>query len=188
MCLIISSRILHDRVRAVVGTRAVANVERINMHKSAVRTDQPELANAKNLGRTYLLALRSLKTLGKRLDDALRPTGISVLQFCIMSMLLDDSGPTVKDIAIACQLEMSRVSDQVSLLARGQLITTSAPPEDRRIRRLALTELGRRSVLEALVIWQALDVELANLFSAGAFGQLAALPCPPTLGRHPVKA
>jgi DNA-binding MarR family transcriptional regulator len=103
-------------------------------------------------------------------------------------ILHDDSGPTVKDIAIACQLEMSRVSDQVSLLARGQLITTSAPPEDRRIRRLALTELGRRSVLEALVIWQALDVELANLFSAGVFGQLAALPCPSTLGRHPVKA
>jgi DNA-binding MarR family transcriptional regulator len=157
------------------------------MHQNAIRSDQLKLVNAKNFGQTYLLALRSLKTLGKKLDDALRPTGISVLQFCIMSMLLDDSGPTVKDIAIACQLEMSRVSDQVSLLAKGRLITTSVPSEDRRIRRLALTELGRGSVLEALVIWQALDAELANLFSAGAFEQLAALSCLPTLGRHPVK-
>lgn len=152
------------------------------MHQIAVREDQ--LADAKTLGQTYLLALRGMKTLGKRLDDAFRPTGLSVLQFCIMTMLLDDSAPTVKDIATACQLEMSRVSDQVSLLARGRLITTSAPPEDRRIRRVALTEIGRNSALQALISWQALDVELANIFSAGAFCQLAALSCPPAVRRY----
>ncbi|TDY22020.1 DNA-binding MarR family transcriptional regulator [Paraburkholderia sp. BL6665CI2N2] len=152
------------------------------MHQIAVRTDQ--LADAKTLGQTYLLALRGMKNLGKRLEDAFRPTGLSVLQFCIMTMLLDDSAPTVKDIATACQLEMSRVSDQVSLLARGRLIATSAPPEDRRIRRVALTEIGLNSVLQALVSWQALDVELANIFSEGAFCELAAQSSPASVRRY----
>lgn len=101
-----------------------------------------------------LHAQRAARTLARRFDIALKPTGITSGQFSLL-MSLNRPAPA-KPAGVAALLAMDRTTLTANLkpLARRGLVEILPDPADRRARLLQLTEAGRIVLGQALPIWR----------------------------------
>jgi DNA-binding MarR family transcriptional regulator len=121
---------------------------------------------------------RAARTLARRFDAALRPTGLNNGQFSLL-MALNRPQPTSPG-ALADVLAMDRTTVTAALkpLERRGLVTIAPSPADRRGRSVRLTPAGEILLQVALPIWQAAhDALEAGLASGGTrlHGELARL-------------
>ncbi|HZD26141.1 MAG TPA: MarR family transcriptional regulator [Alphaproteobacteria bacterium] len=97
---------------------------------------------------------RAARALARRFDEALRPLGLTNGQFSLL-MALNQPEP-VRPGPVAELLAMDRTTLTAALkpLQRRGLVAVSVDPDDRRGRRLLLTEAGRALLGEAMPIWR----------------------------------
>jgi DNA-binding MarR family transcriptional regulator len=76
-------------------------------------------------------------------DRAAREVGLSAAQACLLDALTD-AGRSMGDLAGALLCDASNVTQLVARLEAGGLVTRRADPEDRRVKRVAITPAGRR--------------------------------------------
>jgi DNA-binding MarR family transcriptional regulator len=97
-------------------------------------------------------------------------SGLSLTQVKALLMLAGPEGEEPyagRDIAERLQVSLASVSRAVDGLVRSQLVKRVEDPEDRRVRRLTVTEKGRRLAGEMVAARQAdLEAFTANLTSA----------------------
>jgi DNA-binding MarR family transcriptional regulator len=85
-------------------------------------------------------------------DDALRPLGITVSQFTLLSQLAQQNGVSAVEIGVTLDIEKSTLSRSLErLLALGLILTD--PPAGRRGRGLHLTPKGQALIKEAYPVW-----------------------------------
>ncbi len=117
-----------------------------------------------------LHAQRAARALARRFDEALRPLSLTNGQFSLL-MSLNRPEPAAMG-AVASLLAMDRTTLTAALkpLERRGLVVTSANPDDKRSRRLALTPQGHALLAKALPVWKHthadVDRELAE-YDAG---------------------
>lgn len=99
-------------------------------------------------------AQRAARAIGRRYDAALRPTGLSNWQFTMLMMLMRDEAPTIGALAHHLATDRTTVTANLKPLERRGLLMVQAGEEDRRIRRIALTDGGRALLAEAYPLWQ----------------------------------
>ena len=122
---------------------------------------------------------------------AIERSGLTLTQFKGLLMLAGPEGSerprAVKDIAERLQVSLASVSRAVDGLTRKRLVTRIEDPDDRRVRRIAITEKGRRLAGEIVAARMA-DLEaFATGLSAGQRRKLdAALES--VLGREEIAA
>jgi DNA-binding MarR family transcriptional regulator len=86
-------------------------------------------------------------------DDALRPLGITVSQFTLLTQLAQQDGITAVEIGHSLDIEKSTLSRNLKrLLALGLL--TMDPPAGRRGRGLHLTPKGQDVIQKAYPVWK----------------------------------
>lgn len=111
-----------------------------------------------------LAAQRAARALARRFDAALRPVGLTNGQYSLMMGLNRPEPPTLGAVAALLAMDRTTLTAALKPLERRGLVESRPDPDDRRSRRLSLTEEGRRVLTDALAIWRrehaALDAEL----------------------------
>jgi len=100
-----------------------------------------------------LHAQRAARRLSRHFDEAMRPVGITSGQFSLLNGLNRPEPPTIGAVASLLAMDRSTVTANLKPLERQGLVRIEADPEDRRGRRIALTEQGLALLAAATPIW-----------------------------------
>ncbi len=122
---------------------------------------------------------RAARALARRFDAALKPAGLTNGQFSLMISLNRPEPPKVGDVAALLAMDRTTLTAALKALERRGLVSVTADPNDRRGRRLALTDQGLDAVRAAYPIWRSeharLEKELPDLDAGKARDILRAL-------------
>lgn len=103
---------------------------------------------------------RAARVVARRFDEALRPVGLTNGQFSLMMSLNRPEPPVMSDVASLLAIDRTTLTAALKPLERRGLVTVSRDPADRRSRRLALTDDGRRLLAQAVPIWRDAHAEI----------------------------
>lgn len=101
------------------------------------------------------------RTVGKRFDDAFRPTGLNNWQFTMLMALSSSTPLTVSRIAAELGMDRTTTTKNLHPLERRGLVEIRADEKDGRVRRVALTPEGVQLLNDALARWQVVNDEVA---------------------------
>ncbi len=107
-----------------------------------------------------LHAQRAARSLARRFDEALRPVGLTNGQFSLLMSLNRHEPPGIGAVAALLAMDRTTLTAALKPLERRGLVTVTPDPEDRRGRRLTLTEEGRALLARALPIWTRTHAEV----------------------------
>lgn len=107
---------------------------------------------------------RAARALARRFDAALKPFGLTNGQFSLLIALNRPDGPRISDLVPFLAMDRTTLTAALKVLERRGLVGSAVDPDDRRNRRLALTDAGRALLIEAVPAWRAahdrLDADL----------------------------
>jgi len=106
---------------------------------------------------------RAARALARRYDEALRPVGITNGQFSLMMSLNRPEPPRIREISSLLAMDRTTLTAALKPLERRGLVTVSVDEQDRRGRRLSLTEAGRGMLVQAMPIWERTQAEIEAL-------------------------
>ena len=111
-----------------------------------------------------LYVQRAARALARRFDDAFRPHGITSGQFSLLNALNRSEPVSMGPIAAFLAMDRSTLTANLKPLERQGLVRVEVDPEDRRSRKLSLTDAGRKVLRATMTIWKrehaALEQEL----------------------------
>ncbi len=108
---------------------------------------------------------RAARALARRFDDALRPLGLTSGQFSLLMSLNRPKPPTISDVADVLAMDRTTLTAALKPLKRRKLVTIAVDKEDRRSRRLMLTEHGRAVLAAAVPVWKKTHADLDKLLT-----------------------
>ena len=106
---------------------------------------------------------RAARSLARRFDDALRPVGLTNGQFSLLMSLNRPQPATMSSVAALLAMDRTTLTAALKTLKRRGLVVVEPDPEDRRSRRLSLTEQGRAALVAAMPIWEREHAEVERL-------------------------
>src|SRR3954469_24189686 len=95
---------------------------------------------------------RAARALARRFDEALRPVGLTNGQFSLMMSLNRPSPPTLGSVADLLAMDRTTLTAALKPLERRGLAQSVVDVQDRRARRLQLTDAGRALLAKATPI------------------------------------
>lgn len=101
-----------------------------------------------------LHAQRVARALARRFDEVLRPVGLTNGQFSLLMSLNRPAPAGMASVANLLAMDRTTLTAALKPLERRGLLIVSPDPEDKRARRLALTEAGRVVLARAVPIWK----------------------------------
>jgi DNA-binding MarR family transcriptional regulator len=127
--------------------------------------DEPSYATTLRVRDTCLClnVQRAARALARRFDAALRPAGLTNGQFSLLMALNRPQPPTIGSVASLLAMDRTTLTAIAKPLARRGLLEVQPDREDRRNRRLVLTEAGRTALRTALPFWTAEHAALDRL-------------------------
>jgi DNA-binding MarR family transcriptional regulator len=120
---------------------------------------------------------RASRALGRRFDRHLRPLGLNNWQFSLLMAIVNEPlPPSVGSLSEILGMEHTTTTKNLRLLHRRGLVASRGDAEDARVRRIALTPLGRALIARAIPRWRAInDAMLAKLTADQLAGLKSAL-------------
>jgi len=112
--------------------------------------------------------------LARHFDAAFRPLGISNWQFSLLMSLNRPTPASIGQVAETLGMDRTTLTANLKPLERRGLAVVSADPDDRRSRRIALTDAGMALLSEAAPIWEQLHAELEAQLAEGEPDRLRA--------------
>src|ERR1700753_522188 len=103
---------------------------------------------------------RAARALARRFDDALRPLDLTNGQFSLMMSLNRPHPPGMGSVASLLAMARTTLTAALKPLERRGLVSVTPDPNDRRSRRLTLTEAGLALLARAVPVWRCLHAEL----------------------------
>jgi DNA-binding MarR family transcriptional regulator len=100
-----------------------------------------------------LAAQRAARALARRFDIVLKPVGLTSGQFSLLMSLNRPKPPSMGSVASLLAMDRTTLTANLKPLESRGLLKTEVDPEDRRSRRLKLTEAGSATLKAALPIW-----------------------------------
>lgn len=107
-----------------------------------------------------LHAQRAARALARRFDEAFRPVGLTNGQFSLLMSLNRPHPASLGSIADLLAMDRTTLTAALKPLARKRLVEVAVDPEDRRGRRLSLTDAGRALLQTATAIWVQVHAEV----------------------------
>ncbi len=106
---------------------------------------------------------RAARAIARRFDDALRPHGLTNGQFSLLMALNRPHPPCIGEIASLLAMDRTTLTANLKPLERRGLIEIIVDSEDRRSRRLKLSDDGRDVLVCALQVWRDTHDEIDKL-------------------------
>lgn len=97
---------------------------------------------------------RAARALARRFDDAFRPHGITSGQFSLLNALNRAEPVSMGPVAALLAMDRSTLTANLKPLERDGLVRVEVDPEDRRSRKLSLTDAGRKVLRTTIAIWK----------------------------------
>ena len=110
---------------------------------------------------------RAARAVARRYDDALRPFGLTNGQFSLLMSLNRPEPATMGPVARLLAMDRTTLTAALKPIERRGLAEVVPDPDDRRSRRLLLTQAGRTLLARAVPAWQATQAEIAQQLAAG---------------------
>ncbi|MCK3779120.1 MarR family transcriptional regulator [Ensifer sesbaniae] len=117
---------------------------------------------------------RAARAMARRFDEALRPLDITNGQFSLLMSLNRPAPPNMGSVASLLAMDRTTLTAALKPLERRGLVESFPDPEDRRTRRLRLTQEGEALLSRAVPIWQALHEALDPVLGEGGPDRLRA--------------
>lgn len=121
-----------------------------------------------------LAAQRAARALSRRFDEALRPVGLTSGQFSLLISLNRPNPPSIGSVADLLAMDRTTLTANIKPLARRGLLRVIDDPDDRRVRRLALTADGQALLQHAVPLWERTHTEVDALLAADRMPTLRA--------------
>ena len=116
-----------------------------------------------------LAAQRAARALSRRFDEAFRPLGLTSGQFSLLNALNRPQPPSVGSDEQLLAMDRTTLTANLKPLERNGLVGQAIDTDDRRVRRLQLTDAGRALLARAMPVWIAVHGEIdAGLPDGGA--------------------
>lgn len=134
--------------------------------RGARRTGARELAAFMRSaeGACVAFALRSAaRKVSAFYDARLAPAGLTIAQFSVLAHASAKPAPSVAALAERLTLDPSTLSRTLKPLEDAGLLEIHPDPDNRRIRRVKLTEAGKDKLVEAGQLWMAAQKEAAGI-------------------------
>jgi DNA-binding MarR family transcriptional regulator len=106
---------------------------------------------------------RAARVIARKFDDALRPVGLTNGQFSLLISLNRPEPPTMGSVAELLALDRTTLTANLKPLERRGLLTISPDANDKRSRRLALTDTGHALLKDAYPLWCETEGEIEKL-------------------------
>ncbi|GFE65114.1 MarR family winged helix-turn-helix transcriptional regulator [Litoreibacter roseus] len=120
-----------------------------------MRSDLPLTVTHEVRDRCLCLHLqRAARAIGRRFDEALRPVGLTHGQYSLLVSLNRPEPPRVGELAHFLAMDRTTMTANLKPLERRGLLAMKPDHEDRRSRRIALTDAGRDLLVLAVPIWR----------------------------------
>jgi DNA-binding MarR family transcriptional regulator len=111
------------------------------------------------------------RAVSRKYDAGLRPAGIRVTQYSILSLLKHCGELRQQDLALQASLEETSVTRTLQpLLEQGWIETRSG--NDRRERFVKLTPAGRAKIAEVRPVWAKVQKQLQKSLATGVWQEL----------------
>lgn len=107
-----------------------------------------------------LHAQRAARALSRRFDEAFRHLGLKSGQFSLLMSLNRPEPPTLGSVSELLAMDRTTLTANLKPLERRGLIRVEKDANDRRLRRLSLTEAGAELLARATPIWTRLHAEI----------------------------
>ncbi len=121
------------------------------------------------------LVKRVQQGLRRRLDAALKLTGLSMAQYTVLRALHDHPDASASDLARLCFVTRQSLRDVLSALSAADLVGPSDAPGRGRARALQLTPLGLRRLKSSHAAVEGVEGEMLQGMPAAARRELATL-------------
>ena len=108
---------------------------------------------------------RAARAAARLFDEAFRPLGLTNGQFSILMSLNRPDPPKMGHVADFLALDRTTLTANLKPLERRGLVEIVPDPDDRRSRRLKLTQDGETLLLKAFPIWRDTHAEMDRLIS-----------------------
>lgn len=108
-----------------------------------------------------LNARREAQRLTRAYDDALRPFGLTINQFSMLTTLILAGALPVAALAERLGIDRTTLTRNLALAEREGLVETVADPKDRRVRLIGIAEAGRELAKRALPAWRKAQMAFA---------------------------
>ena len=115
---------------------------------------------------------RAARAIARRFDEALRPVKLTNGQYSLLMALNRAHPPLIGDLVPLLAMDRTTLTANLKPLERRGLVVVAPDPNDRRGRRLRLTEEGRALLRRAVPIWRATHDEVDRLLGAGDVDRL----------------
>lgn len=109
---------------------------------------------------------RAARAVGRRFDDALRPFGLTNGQFSLLMSLNRPSAPRIGDLVPLLAMDRTTLTAAFKPLERRGMVRILVDPEDRRGRRIEITDAGRDALAAALPVWRETHDEVDALVAS----------------------
>lgn len=96
---------------------------------------------------------RAARRMGQIYDDAFESCGLRATQYSLLHQIVRCEGPTMRTLANELVMDLSALGHTLKPLVRDGLVVLSVDEQDRRCRRVRLTESGMSKYEEARKIW-----------------------------------
>jgi DNA-binding MarR family transcriptional regulator len=117
---------------------------------------------------------RAARAIGRRFDEALKPVGLNQGQYSLLISLNRPDAPRLSDVAHLLALDRTTLTANLKPLVRRGLLSVIDDRDDKRIRRLALTQEGRNVLRRAVPIWRRTHAEIDAVVPRGDLDPLRA--------------
>jgi DNA-binding MarR family transcriptional regulator len=97
---------------------------------------------------------RAARAVARRFDDALRPFSLTSGQFSLLMSLNRPEPPTIGDVSALLAMDRTTLTANLKPLERKGLLKVEVDSEDRRSRRLLITQNGRAALRAAVPAWR----------------------------------
>lgn len=96
---------------------------------------------------------RTARRVTQLYDEALRPCGLRLTQYAVLSSVEQADGPTITELAEQLQMERTTLTRNLKPLAKAGLLRIAAGP-DQRSRAVGITPEGRAALARARPLWR----------------------------------
>lgn len=106
---------------------------------------------------------RAARMVARRFDEAFRPFNLTNGQFSLLVSLNRPQPPRISEVARLLAMDRTTLTANLKPLERRRLVSVSVDPDDKRNRRISLTDEGQEFLLAALPVWRAINAEMETL-------------------------
>jgi DNA-binding MarR family transcriptional regulator len=115
---------------------------------------------------------RAARVITQHYDRALRPSGLRVTQFTLLTMLSLGGPLALSRVAERLGMERTTLTRNLKPLLDAGLIAVERG-DDRRVRTISITAKGHRAAVAALPDWRRAQRDVASQLTTGVFESLA---------------